>query len=192
MKSFVLGLERRLERHVRLCASPPTLTMQRGSGAAWINIDGSDDPGYRYKMPPVLTRIERTGKSGHTQLDNALDISKALQRPPQYLSKFCGLAVGALSAYDKDQGAIDLRGAYSPAVCHELVMAFVRQWVLCPRCRLPETVIRVDRAKGGAAKKYAVTLDCQACGARAAADSESKLTSFILNNPPNLKGTGLK
>ena len=79
--------------------------MQRSGGLAWLNIDGSDDPGYRYRMPPAVVRLEQRGKSGHTLLDNCVDVSRALKRPPQYLTKFCGLAVGAMSAFDEAQGA---------------------------------------------------------------------------------------
>jgi Translation initiation factor 2, beta subunit (eIF-2beta)/eIF-5 N-terminal domain len=142
--------------------------MQRAGCTAWVNIDGSADPGYRYKMPPPDVRIDKVGKSGHTILANAADIAKCLQRPPQYLAKFMGLGVGALSAYDPPQGSIDLRGAFSAQVVQELVRTFVRSWVLCGRCGLPETSVLVSPGK-----RHSVIFDCKACGARTAADPES-------------------
>ena len=73
-------------------------------------------------------------------LANAADISKCLGRPPQYLCKFMGLGVGALAAYHPAQGLIDLRGAFSEQTVSGLIKTFIRQWVLCGRCRLrPES-----------------------------------------------------
>ena len=157
--------------------------MQRSGGLAWLNIDGSDDPGYRYRMPPAIVRLEQRGKSGHTLLDNCVDVSRALKRPPQYLTKFCGLAVGAMSAFDEAQGAAAMRGDFPASMIQAIVFAFVREWCLCKSCGLPETDIEVT--------KKSVIFDCKACGKRAAADMEHKLASFIFNNPPNAKGTGL-
>ena len=157
--------------------------MQRSGGLAWLNIDGSDDPGYRYRMPPAVVRLEQRGKSGHTLLDNCVDVSRALKRPPQYLTKFCGLAVGAMSAFDEAQGAAAMRGDFPASMIQAIVFAFVREWCLCKSCGLPETDIEVT--------KKSVIFDCKACGKRAAADMEHKLASFIFNNPPNAKGTGL-
>ena len=157
--------------------------MQRSGGLAWLNIDGSDDPGYRYRMPPAVVRLEQRGKSGHTLLDNCVDVSRALKRPPQYLTKFCGLAVGAMSAFDESQGAAAMRGDFPASMIQAIVFAFVREWCLCKSCGLPETDIEVT--------KKSVIFDCKACGKRAAADMEHKLASFIFNNPPNAKGTGL-
>ena len=153
----------------------------------WVNIDGSDDPGYRYKMPTADVQFRTFGKSGHTLVANAADIAKCLQRPPQYLAKYMGLGVGALSAYDPPQGAIDLRGNYPKDALQTIIKLFVRHWVLCARCGLPETSIIVTPGS----KKHACVFDCKACGARTAADPEHKMTSFIVSNPPNLKGTGL-
>ena len=171
----------------RLIARPPLgCLMQRGDGTSWINIDGSDDPGYRYKMPPAVVRHDKVGQSGHTILANGADIAKCLGRPPQYLCKHLALALGGFSSYDPGQGTISVRGAHSPQIVHELVRTFIRQWVVCGRCALPETSIVVTPGK-----RHPVIFDCKACGARSAADPESKLTSFIVNNPPNEKGTGL-
>ena len=145
----------------------------------WVNVDGSDDPGYRYRMPRAEVGVERRG----TLLKNCGEIAKALHRPPQYLAKFCGLLLGCHSEFDEEQRAAVIRGEHLPETVHGLVRKFVDGWVLCGRCKLPETRLEVGRTK--------VTFDCKACGARRGASAEHKLTSFIVGNPPDEKCLGL-
>ena len=85
-------------------------------------------------------------------------MSRALKRPPQYLTKFCGLAVGAMSAFDEAQGAAAMRGDFPASMIQAIAFAFVREWCLCKSCGLPETDIEVT--------KKSVIFDCKACGAR--------------------------
>jgi translation initiation factor 5 len=135
----------------------------------WVNVDGSDDPGYRYRMPRAEVCVERRG----TLLKNCGEIAKALHRPPQYLAKFCGLLLGCHAEFDEEQRAAVIRGDHLPATVHGLVRKFIDGWVLCARCRLPETRLEVGRSK--------VTFDCKACGARRGASAEHKLTAFIVS-----------
>ena len=135
----------------------------------WVNVDGSDDPGYRYRMPRAEVCVERRG----TLLKNCGEIAKALHRPPQYLAKFCGLLLGCHAEFDEEQRAAVIRGDHLPATVHGLVRKFIDGWVLCARCRLPETRLEVGRSK--------VIFDCKACGARRGASAEHKLTAFIVS-----------
>ena len=141
----------------------------------WVNVDGSDDPGYRYRMPRAEVGMERRG----TLLKNCGEIARALHRPPQYLAKFCGLLLGCNSEFDEEQKAAVIRGEHLPETVHGLVRKFVDGWVLCGTCNLPETRLEVGKAK--------VTFDCKACGARRSASAEHKLTAFIVGNPPDEK-----
>ena len=69
-----------------------------------INIGGSEDPEYRYKMPRVVTKVEGSGNGIKTVLPNLQDVADALKRPPNHPLKFCGIELGALTIYDEKVG----------------------------------------------------------------------------------------
>lgn len=65
-----------------------------------VNIGGSDDPAYRYKMPRVMSKIEGRGNGIKTVIPNMVDVAQALNRDPAICTKYFGCELGAQSRYD--------------------------------------------------------------------------------------------
>lgn len=105
-----------------------------------LNINGSDDPSYRYKMPKLVGKIEGRGNGIKTVVVNALDISKSLGRPASQLTKFLGTELAAMSRYEEKIDRAQINGAFETADMQKLVFKYIERFVACKACGNPETL----------------------------------------------------
>lgn len=149
---------------------------------ALVNIgEGNRDDGfYRYKMPKLQTKIEGRGNGIKTNLVNMVEVAKALARPPAYTTKFFGCVLGAQSKYDEKTLTSTVNGAHETSKLVQLLEIFIKKYVQCYGCGNPETEIVIT-------KTQMITLKCAACGYLSDVDMRDKLTTFIINNPPETK-----
>jgi translation initiation factor 2 beta subunit (eIF-2beta)/eIF-5 len=62
-----------------------------------------DDEFYRYKMPVMRAKVEGRGNGIKTVVENCAEISKALDRNAEYVCKFFGFELGALTSNLNDK-----------------------------------------------------------------------------------------
>ena len=149
---------------------------------ALVNIgqDNKDDGFYRYKMPKLMAKIEGRGNGIKTNVVNMVEVAKALARPPSYTTKYFGCVLGAQSKFDEKTGTSTVNGAHDTPKLVQLLEGFIKKYVQCYGCGNPETEIVIT-------KKQMIHLKCAACGFLSDVDMRDKLTTFILNNPPEVK-----
>ncbi|ODV62973.1 translation initiation factor eIF5 ASCRUDRAFT_43254 [Ascoidea rubescens DSM 1968] len=144
---------------------------------SFINIcRDNTDPFYRYKMPPIQSKIEGKGNGIKTAIVNLSDVSRALNRPNAYIVKFFGFELGAQTSITESTDRYLVNGSHDSAKLQDLLDGFINKFVLCKSCKNPETEIFIN--------KGALLRDCKACGKQTDIDPRLKLSSYILKNPP--------
>lgn len=141
-----------------------------------INVNGSDDPSYRYKMPRLVGKIEGRGNGIKTVIVNCSDIAQSLHRPSGQVTKFFGCELGAMSKYEDKIDRSLVNGAFETNDLQNILSKYIEKFVLCPSCGNPETVMEVKGKK----KSATIWLSCKACGTTSEADNSHKLCTYIL------------
>jgi len=146
-----------------------------------VNMDGSDDAGYRYKMPRLEVKIEGSStKMRKTVLVDVNDVSRSIGRPVEYLLTYLGHSLSVATRMEKHIGKAYVTGAYTQAELHAHVLRFTRQAVLCRHCRNPETTCHVEGKK----KRQVVFLRCKACPNCTDLDSADRFVKFMMSHIP--------
>eukprot|EP00298_Acanthocystis_sp_HF-20_P010672 c18983_g1_i2.p1 GENE.c18983_g1_i2~~c18983_g1_i2.p1 ORF type:complete len:237 (+),score=57.32 c18983_g1_i2:184-894(+) len=141
-----------------------------------LNIGGSDDQFYRYKMPDIQVKIEGRGNGIKTVIPNMGEIAAALKRDPGYPTKYFATELGAVSMWDDKRNVGIVNGKHEKPVLAKLLADFINRYVLCPQCHLPETDLKV--------KKGSIYAQCRACSFYGLGDNHHKLATYILKHPP--------
>jgi translation initiation factor 5 len=134
------------------------------------------DPFYRYKMERLQSKIEGKGNGIKTVIVNLSSVAQSLARPPAYVIKYFGFELGAQTNVNPTDDRWIINGAHDAAKLQDYLDGFISKFVLCKKCKNPETDVIV--------KDGHITLDCKACGQRSDVDLRLKLSSFILKNQP--------
>lgn len=142
-----------------------------------LNVNRSvQDAFYRYKMPRLQAKVEGKGNGIKTVVVNMVDIARALERPPTYVTKYFGCELGAQTQFDIKAERYIVNGCHDAAKMQDMLDGFIKRFVLCEKCDNPETVLKVKKNMIGAA--------CKACGHIFTIDMRHKLTTYIVKNPP--------
>jgi translation initiation factor 5 len=133
------------------------------------------DPFYRYKMERLQSKIEGKGNGIKTVIVNLTGVAGSLARPPAYVIKYFGFELGAQTNTNPADDRWIINGAHDANKLQDYLDGFIAKFVLCKKCKNPETVMEI---------KDDIKLDCKACGQRSDVDPRLKLSSFIMKNQP--------
>jgi translation initiation factor 5 len=101
-----------------------------------INIQGLDDvddPFYRYRM----TKLDVTKIKNRTLISNFDLVCKDIQRDPKFVANFYKKKLG-IAVIHKD-GILSTTANLDYTQCYQVLREFIDKFVLCKKCRLPET-----------------------------------------------------
>jgi len=143
-----------------------------------VNMDGSDDPFYRYQMPALLVKFEGTSKMKKSVLVNLPDVSGKIGRPADHLLTYLGQSLNAGCKIEKGTGKAYVTGFHSEAVLQSYVLKFIQETVMCHHCRNPETSCVLEGKK----KSRVLYLSCKSCGERSDLDSSNRFVKVMINH----------
>lgn len=118
---------------------------------ATVNINGSSDAFYRYKMPEILVKHHKKT----TRIENIGKLAKSLKRPLIYFVKWFSKEFSTSCSFEI--GVLILRGTHTPESITSCLKSFIKLMVLCKNCGNPETVVNI-------LSKTRLELNCKACG----------------------------
>ena len=129
-----------------------------------ININGSNDPYYRYKREKILiTNIT----NNRTRIDNIDKIGKDLNRTSNEIMKALSLLCNT-SIVDSNC----LKGTYNIDILEQNLTKYINDYILCNHCNNPETIYIKQKDNLGKG--------CKACGKGFKISKNSKLSRYIL------------
>jgi translation initiation factor 5 len=121
-----------------------------------INVNGSDDLNYRYKMESVRVTNGGFGNGLYTIISNLDSISHSLNIPPEILEKYITISLGS-SFNDKKKS---FTGTHDNKKIQKIIYNYINTFLICPNCSIPELVYEITKISN---KKYDINYKCSAC-----------------------------
>lgn len=145
----------------------------------FVNIaeEGNTDAHYRYKREALQLKVEGRGNGIKTVILNMKTIAESLGLPPEYPTKYFGQECAAQSKYDKKTGRAVVNGCFDQRTMEQILQNFIKKFVLCYTCKLPETTFEIT-------KNETLKMHCKACGNDHTVSPAEKLVTYILKHPP--------
>ena len=122
-----------------------------------LNINGKDDPTYRYKMEAINSKINGRGNGISTTILNLKDVAKYINHPPSLILKFLSLHFGSM--YNEDTNTIT--GGYTNEELQKSLQLYINRFVICPSCLVPETIPQLNKVNK---KSSILEVKCSSCG----------------------------
>jgi translation initiation factor 5 len=146
--------------------------MNRDTSSLPVDPD-SHDTFYRYRMPCVQGKYESGGNGAKTALPNLGDVARALDRPVTWLHRFLGTDLGIKPVLNDGGRVFIIMGHHRVDDLQLCVNRFIRAFVLCTKCRNPETTLSAKNTKLNIHQR------CRACGWHGALPTTHKLSNYV-------------
>jgi translation initiation factor 2 beta subunit (eIF-2beta)/eIF-5 len=138
-----------------------------------INMDGSVDQFYRYKIECPIIKIEGSGKMIKTKILNINTIENLLYRSAELLLSYYCIKLGC-NKLDN----MTISGNHSQQILTDLMIEFINKYILCIECKNPETVCKISGSK----KNKIIKVKCKSCGHRYELDDNNvKMIKSIIS-----------
>ena len=96
-----------------------------------VNIGGGDDKLNRYKMQPVLIKVERRGNGIKTSIVSCGEVAKAVHRPPGYECSFLGCELGTQTKIKDADNLYIVNSSFENSSLLEILSLFTKMLILC-------------------------------------------------------------
>lgn len=103
----------------------------------------------RFEVPQVRGKIIKT----RTIINNFREIAKHISRDEAHFYRFFLKEIGVRGELN-DRGEVTLYSKFQPTILNKAVNSYYKQYVECPHCNSPDTVLNEDKT----------ILKCNACG----------------------------
>jgi len=147
-----------------------------------INMDGSDDIYYRYKMPGFDVSHGGAGNGRFTIFNNIEMIAKTINHPVSVITRYIASITGSSYIEARKQ----MTGTHTTIDLNRLIIEYNKHVVFCPKCNIPETI----PSAFGSKKNSGIKLTCCACKTESELKPNNKyadkaidlLIKYIANN----------
>lgn len=121
-----------------------------------ININNTTDPDFRYKINVIEISTNSTKDGCLTFLNNITKVSDQIGHNPKTLIKYISINLGTKC----NETDFWIQGHHTQELIQEIIFQFIKTFVLCPKCSVPELQYDTIKIK----KYFIIKTHCLGCG----------------------------
>ncbi len=131
-----------------------------------LNVNGSNDLFYRYKMCRVNVSNRGNGNGQFTVINNLEEICKTINTPSEILYKYIANDLG--SSFNEKKKSIT--GTHLQDTVQKTIFSYINDFVICSKCGIPEILYLLK-------DKNIIESKCSACGSYNCIKNNNKINT---------------